>query len=483
MLTEIKRNRYANAFMGGSLAAYIVIIVYAVITASELWQWAAALIPLALLFLFLAFEYPVGYLYGLYFFLPLSVNIEEIGMGTGLSIPGEVLIAPLSLLVLANLIAGGYIAPAVRKHPVTIALGVNILWMMITAFTGTMLVVSLKYVVMRVLFLLVFYLFVTHTFNSLRRGVTLFSFYLLPVAAVVGWAVIRHARFGFIQEVNGHAPQPFFADHTVYGATLALIMPIVIAAAFMPRRVRRIPAIFYHLLLPVVLTGIVLSYSRAVWISVALTALVFLLLWMRIQFRYVIYGVIVIAVALVGLRGTIVQQLSNVESQRGTNITEHVTSSVNIKTSVSNRERINRWESALDMFSERPVLGFGPGTYQFRYAPYQDERLMTPISTWHGDVGGVHSEYLKPLAESGVIGFLSFLAIVFFTLQSGFRVVVKAKEQHVRMFAAALLLGLIAYYIHGFVNYFIHTDKIPALFWAFTAMLVVMDIRYTRNEQ
>ena len=44
---------------------------------------------------------------------------------------------------------------------------------------------------------------------------------------------------------------------------------------------------------------------------------------------------------------------------------------------LSNLERINRWQSAFRLFKERPILGWGPGAYQFVYAPYQKAKEKT----------------------------------------------------------------------------------------------------------
>jgi O-antigen ligase len=63
------------------------------------------------------------------------------------------------------------------------------------------------------------------------------------------------------------------------------------------------------------------------------------------------------------------------------------------------------------MFEDKPVFGFGPGTYMFQYAPYQLNKDRTIISTNSGDGGNAHSEYLGPLSESGVLGLLTFLLI------------------------------------------------------------------------
>ncbi len=103
-------------------------------------------------------------------------------------------------------------------------------------------------------------------------------------------------------------------------------------------------------------------------------------------------------------------------------VTEHVRSMSNISTDESNLERINRWNSALRMFREKPVFGHGPGTYMFKYAPYQRLKDKTAISTDFGDLGNAHSEYIGPLAESGFFGGLSIVIVGIVSLITGFRV-------------------------------------------------------------
>ena len=66
------------------------------------------------------------------------------------------------------------------------------------------------------------------------------------------------------------------------------------------------------------------------------------------------------------------------------------------------------------MFEEKPAFGWGPGTYQFQYAPFQFSREKTIISTNAGDLGNAHSEYLGALAETGLVGMLSFIAVLIF---------------------------------------------------------------------
>ena len=155
---------------------------------------------------------------------------------------------------------------------------------------------------------------------------------------------------------------------------------------------------------------------------------------------------------------------------------EHVQSMSNISTDQSNLERINRWSCAVRMWKDRPLFGFGPGTYQFEYGRYQRSFEKTRISTDFGTRGNAHSEYLGPLAEAGVFGLLSLLLVIGTTIYTGIRVHFTSKRKSIRIISVAALIGLVSYYLHGLLNNFLDTDKISVLFWGYTAMLVAMDI-------
>ena len=133
------------------------------------------------------------------------------------------------------------------------------------------------------------------------------------------------------------------------------------------------------------------------------------------------------------------------------------------------------------MFEEKPLFGWGPGTYMFQYAPFQNSWEKTSISTNAHTLGNAHSEYLGPLAEQGIPGVLSIVLIVSLTLVTGFRVYFRSKSKQVRVLALSVMLSLMTYYIHGILNNFLDTDKASALFWGFTAILVALDLKYTKN--
>ncbi|BDX37739.1 hypothetical protein CYCD_10940 [Tenuifilaceae bacterium CYCD] len=130
------------------------------------------------------------------------------------------------------------------------------------------------------------------------------------------------------------------------------------------------------------------------------------------------------------------------------------------------------------MFRERPIFGWGPGTYMFQYAPFQASYLKTLESSNLGKKGNAHSEYLGLLAEAGVIAPIGYILILIIVLYRGFIVSTRSPIRDDRIMVVSVLIGLFTYVVHGTMNNFLDMDKIAAIFWGSIALIIAMDIKY-----
>ena len=162
---------------------------------------------------------------------------------------------------------------------------------------------------------------------------------------------------------------------------------------------------------------------------------------------------------------------------------EHVQSLTNITNDASNAERINRWMSAFDMFKEKPIMGFGPGTYQFQYGVFQTFEYMTRISTLQGDKGNAHSEFFNVLSELGIIGLLVLLATLYTVYISAHRLMFNSKHKEIRTIAIAVFLGLVTYFAHGVVNSFMDVEKAAILVFGSFAAIAALDLKNTAEVE
>jgi O-antigen ligase len=135
------------------------------------------------------------------------------------------------------------------------------------------------------------------------------------------------------------------------------------------------------------------------------------------------------------------------------------------------------------MFEEKPIFGWGPGTYMFQYAPYQASYLKTSESSNLGLKGNAHSEYLGLLSEAGLPAALAFISIIVLLLYKGFHLISKLKPKSAdRIILTGVLFGLITYVVHGILNNFLDMDKVAVLFWGYAAQILAMDYRYSKSN-
>ena len=307
--------------------------------------------------------------------------------------------------------------------------------------------------------------------------------YVIPLIGVIFYAIYRHLGYGLWDKQAAHfVVSPFYNDHTSYGATLAFYLPFLTMFVFNKEYSGKV-RLFSGIAFLIVLLALILSYSRAAWLSVVVAIMVYVIIRLKIRFKPLFITFLgVVAIALV-FQNKILMKLENNSKQSSANLATHISSMSNITTDASNLERINRWSCALRMFADKPVLGFGPGTYMFQYAPYQLNRDRTIISTNAGDGGNAHSEYLGPLSESGVLGLITFLILIAVVIYSAVHTYTRVTDPRLKSIVLAALLGLITYYVHGFLNNFLDTDKLSVPFWGFTAMIVAIDILSRRQKE
>ncbi|MCK5536772.1 MAG: O-antigen ligase family protein, partial [Bacteroidales bacterium] len=273
---------------------------------------------------------------------------------------------------------------------------------------------------------------------------------------------------------------PFFRDHTIYGATIALFIPPVLAIAIGSKtwNLSKLISLFF---LSLLMFALVYSYTRAAWLSLFGALGVYLLIKLKIKFKYLAISGIIILLLSFSFWSSIYFQLQNNQQDSSGDFSEHVESMANIATDASNLERINRWKAAIRLFAEKPVLGWGPGTYQFQYSQFQFSYDKTIISTNFGDGGNAHSEYLGALSETGLIGAIVYILIIIFTLKTGILAYYQCNDEKLKLILLGVLLGLLTYYLHSVLNNYLDTDKISIPFWTFTAMIVRLDVFSLEN--
>ena len=401
-------------------------------------------------------------------------------MGLGVSLPTEPMMFGVLLIFTANLIFENKYDKRISNHPVSYILYLSLLWIFLTAMTSELPVVSFKFLLSRLWFLVPFYFVAALIFRKTSNIKLFLWLYMSAMVLVIFYTLIMHSRYGFDEDAGHWVMSPFYNDHTAYGAALAMFFPVIVGFMFYPGHTGR-QKFIATIVFVIMLVGIIFSYGRAAWISVVVAIGVFIVVMLRIKFYWIAIFTGVFIGAFFLFQHQIIDRLEKNKQDSSANFVEHIQSIYNISSDASNLERINRWQAALRMFEERPVVGWGPGTYQFVYAPYQRSKEKTIISTNLGDAGNAHSEYLGPLAEMGMPGMLLFILLMITVIYYGLKVY-KEGNREVKFLSLMATLGLITYFAHGLLNNFLDTDKLSVPFWGFIAIIVALDIYHLKEN-
>jgi len=415
---------------------------------------------------------------GLAFLIPLSVRIT-LGGGAMVSVPGEPVILALAVFFLIFiLIDNKSISQREVYHPISILILVDVLWSIFTGMMGEIPSVSFKRLLIKGMFIIVFYFIFLQVFRKKNFIARLYILYAIGMIIPILWTLNNHSQYGFSKVVAFMMPLPFYNDHTLMATCLAFVIPIMVLVILKPGwfGLHKWSRIFFTGLIFLLLIAEYFTFSRAAWLSIAAGALVgSLVVFLRFRTIHLFLLIMGGSVVLWYYSRDIYLHAEKVDAvSRHEDVGEHMRSVMNIQTDASNLERINRWQCALRMFRDRPFTGFGPGTYQFVYARYQVTNEMTRISTNHGEKGNAHSEYLMYLSETGVPGLLIFLLMIVFAISGAIRTFRNSTDKRVRWLSLAILMGLVSYIFHGLFNSFIDTDKASILFYGSLAAIVRM---------
>lgn len=106
------------------------------------------------------------------------------------------------------------------------------------------------------------------------------------------------------------------------------------------------------------------------------------------------------------------------------------------------RERRLLWKEAIDMIHDRPWFGFGPNTYSKIEPMYKSKNVYT-------DNQYAHNGYLQIGAETGLLGLLSFLAVLAYFWISAYANFLRSDRPFLRTAGTALLFGILSFLMHS----------------------------------
>ena len=194
----------------------------------------------------------------------------------------------------------------------------------------------------------------------------------------------------------------------------------------------------------VIAAALVVTFVRSAWIGglVGLGVAVFGALRAKVKLERLdlILGSVAIAMVLLAA-GVSMSSQSAV-----TNVVQRVASTVQIG-SGSARQRVLIWRGAVEAVAERPLLGWGPGSFRNGFARHEPAELVV-IGGHLGAADDAHDWPLQLAVGTGVVGALLALAFLGWSLGSTARVAFSPGESQRSVVLAGMWAAVAGYLVY-----------------------------------
>ncbi len=128
--------------------------------------------------------------------------------------------------------------------------------------------------------------------------------------------------------------------------------------------------------------------------------------------------------------------------------------------------RLDLWTTAIRMWVERPLLGVGPDNFRHLYGSYLN------LAEWDRRLHA-NNLYLELLVGWGVAGALAFAAFVW-AIARRWLALWRAATGADAILSLALGGSLLAFFVHGLLDYFLEFVPLYLLFWTVVALVVAL---------
>jgi len=439
--------------VGWLLTGFLVIVAACLILNLEL---LAMLIGAGLAFILVTRFYRLSWMI-MIVLLPFSLEIggEKGEAGLGVTLPTEVLVA---------LLGAGFVVRCLLKmrikytrSPINPPLILFILACVLSLHATAHFRVSVKALIRDVSYIFCGYYLATQVLTTRRRILLLLVACLLSSGLLAVYGIATQAVQGSFRAYQEIA-SPFFRNHCIYAAFLALSLSVAIAFALGCCHAGRRGLLYAFIGL--FAGAIMLSFVRGAWLS--LGGMLLFNAWVfrrRIDYR------VVTAIFLAGILLVVVLVGVGV----GTKILERLGTIADTGYS-ANFDRLDRWAAAWRMYQDHPLAGVGYGTYADR----RKEGYIHYRSAYSSRIRmGAHNLYLEILAETGILGLFAFLWLMWRYFVGAARSLRHDSDP----FRISLIVGsvgaVITFLTHAFVNNLGPSDKMFITFWLLIALVPI----------
>jgi O-antigen ligase len=428
------------------------------------------LVPIALAFIVsLVYDYSFSY-YLFFLVIPFSVEYyTPIGIGT--DIPSEPLMILCTGTTFFTFITNlDKVTWKKYLNPITILLLFHLIWVLIAALLSDAPLISIKWFLAKVWYVVPFYFFSLHFLMDIKKVKKILSFSMWGLYAAVIFVLIRHSLFDFSFDSANHVCTPIFRNHVTYAATVVLFIPFI-WAFYKWTESKRMKGI-YLMMMAVFTIGVYFSYTRAAILCLIIAVIAHWVIKWKMMGRAIVIALLGLTFLITFLykNDNYLKFAPNFETTVSHTEFSNLLDATYKLEDISTMERVYRWVAGANMIQQKPIIGFGPGSFYTFYQTFTVTSFRTYVSN-NPEKSGIHNYYLMTMVEQGVIGFVILMLMCIGTLIVGQRVYHNTKDNDEKILVMAANLCLVIIMVINLINDTLEVDKIGSFFFLCMALI------------
>ncbi|HUW22934.1 MAG TPA: O-antigen ligase family protein [bacterium] len=254
---------------------------------------------------------------------------------------------------------------------------------------------------------------------------------------------VKHLRLPMARSTG------FFDGPATFGNYILLVLPVVIGLSsyIRIRRKKR----WLQLSGLIILTAIIFSYGRAVWIGLIVGLIFMGILGSRRLLLSILAGIMICSILILALPSL--------------EFAQRVAGTVKSKHPVGDRTEF--WEGSLRILRDYPITGVGWEGFRKvypRYRPSEEEK----------SVSNAHNNFVDVAVDSGLLGLGIFLWLLVTIYKVGFHIFKELEDGYFKGFVWGFLGSLTAFLIAGLSQYNFGDSEVVMLFYFLLGMVMVI---------
>ena len=428
-------------------------------------------IPVLLLACICLVQFPEYLFYLLVLSIPWSIEYN-FTPSLGTDLPDEPLMLLTAMAALILIIHNRKRLNSSFRHPLVIIILIQLVWIMITVIYSTGILVSFKYLLAKVWYLLAFVAAPVYLFRDRKTMERSFVFLLFSMMTFMLFAIIKHAQYNWTFENINDALDPFFRNHVNYSSLLVFMVPVQIAIIQLAAS-KRLKMVVQCLMF-VTIVALYFSYARGAWLALIAGFVSYWLIRKKLLFAGYLLFLLVCITAIFWLKSN--DNYLKLAPDYNTTIfhtdfREHLVATYQMK-DVSTAERFHRWVAGVRMINDSWKTGFGPTSFFREYKSYTQPAFKTWVSK-NEEQSTVHNYFLLLIIEQGAMGLLIFLLLLGVMFWHTQKIYHSTQQRKLKVMMGAVGALLVMQCVINSLSDLIETDKVGSVFYLCLALIIV----------